>query len=96
MSEVSKDSGIATALLTEFTSHRLPRAQALKAKVDRGESLEESDIAFLKDVFNTGEQIKALMDRHPEYQDVYAQATKLYAEITEKALANERAAHPSA
>lgn len=38
MTEVSKDTGIATAVLSEFTEHRLPKAQALKAKVDRGET----------------------------------------------------------
>lgn len=95
MTEISKDTGIATALLTEFANHRLPKAQALKAKVDRGEKLDEFDISFLKEVFDTGKQIGALVDRHPEYQEVYAQATSLYADITEKALANEKAEPPS-
>ena len=94
MTEVSKDTGIATAVLSEFTEHRLPKAQALKAKVDRGETLDEFDIAFLKDVFETRQQIGALVDRHPEYQAIYTQAADLYAAITEKALANEQAAHP--
>ncbi len=50
MTEIPKDVGVATALLTEFTEHRLPRALALRDKVERGEKLEDLDIAFMKEV----------------------------------------------
>jgi hypothetical protein len=85
----AKDLGVATALLTRFTTQRLPRTLALKEKVERGERLDEGDIAFLHEVFETAGQIKSLVDRHPEYQEIYAQAAQLYKEITEKALDNE-------
>jgi hypothetical protein len=90
MTEPTKDLGIATALLTEFTDHRLPKAQLLKEKVERGERLDEFDLAFLHEVMETAERIKPMVDRHPEYQEVYARAAALYGEITEKALANEK------
>jgi len=90
MTESAKDLGVATALLTRFTTQRLPRALALKKKVERGERLDEGDIAFLHEVFETAEQIKPLVDSHPEYQEIYAQAVHLYKEITEKALGNEK------
>jgi hypothetical protein len=95
MTEPTQDLGVATALLTELTTHRLPKAQLLKEKVERGERLDEFDLAFLHEVFETAERIKPLVDRHPEYQEVYARATALYGEITEKALANEQNAHPA-
>lgn len=90
MTDVSKDLGVATAVLDRMRTQRLPRALALKEKVDRGERLEDRDLAFLHEVFETAEQIKPMVDRHPEYQDLYTEALQLYKEITEKALENEK------
>lgn len=92
MTEVSKDTGIAMALLDRMRTQRLPRAFALKEKVGRGERLDDSDLAFLHEVFETAEQIKPMVDRHPEYQDIYSRALELYKEITDKALENEKGA----
>lgn len=89
MTDITKDVGVATALLTEFTEHRLPRALALRDKVERGEKLEDLDIAFMKEVLSTAQRIQPLVDQHPEYQAIYAQAAQIHAEIIEKALANE-------
>jgi hypothetical protein len=91
MSEVSKDTGIATTLFERFETQRLPRARALKAQVDRGELLSEMDFAFLKMVFDDAQQISALVHKHPEWQPIMASAIELYKEITDKALANEKA-----
>lgn len=90
MSETNKDLGIAAALLERMRTQRIPRALELKAKVERGEKLEDRDLAFLHEVFASAEQIMPLVDRHPEYQDLYAQALDLYKSITEKALDNEK------
>jgi hypothetical protein len=90
MTESTKDLGIATALVTRFTEQRLPKALALKDKVDRGERLDEWDIAFLREVFEGAQEIQPFVDHHPGYQELYARATALYHEITEKALANEK------
>lgn len=89
MSEADKDLGIATALMERMRTQRIPRALELKAKVDRGEKLEDRDLAFLREVFESAEQIMPLVDRHSEYQGLYAQALDLYKTITEKALENE-------
>jgi hypothetical protein len=90
MTESAKDLGIATVMLDRFMNQRLPRALDLKKKVDGGGKLDEFDIAFLHEVFETATQIKPFVDHHPEYQEVYARATALYKEIMEKALANEQ------
>ena len=44
----SKDEGVIAVLLERLSSQRLPRALALKKRVDRGEVLTEPDIAFLE------------------------------------------------
>ncbi|MEW6037613.1 MAG: hypothetical protein AB1648_05115 [Pseudomonadota bacterium] len=90
MTEVSKDQGIAVALLTEFTTHRLPRVLAIQEKVERKEPLDNLDIGFLREVFETALTIKPQVDRQPEYQEIYARAVELYKEIMDKAMENER------
>lgn len=89
MTESSKDLGVATALLTRFTEQRLPKALALKEKVERGDKLDEFDLAFLHEVLEGAEQIKPLVDSHPEYQEIYMRALALYQEIMGMALGNE-------
>jgi hypothetical protein len=76
-------------LLERLDKERLPRALALKEKVDRGETLSDYDFRFLKDVFGDANKIKPLLDRHPEYQDLATRVIHLYNEITKKALENE-------
>lgn len=90
MTELSKDLGVVTALLTGFTTQRLPRVLELKQKVERGERLEDWDIEFLHEVFEGAGRMKPMVDRLPEFQEVYARTTLLYREITEKALDNEK------
>jgi hypothetical protein len=92
MAENSKDTGVILALIERFETQRLPRAKALKAKVDRGEVLNDLDVAFLKQVFEDAQYIKPFSDKHPEWQPLVARAVGLYKAITERALANQQAA----
>lgn len=78
-------------LVKRFESQRLPHAQALKAKVDSGGLLNETDIAFLRKVREDARYIRPLARRHPECGSFVAQATALYKDITAKALKNEAA-----
>lgn len=87
-----KDDGIIVALAERFETQRLPRALALKDQVDRGERLSEQDLKFLDQVFSEAGQIRTLLDKHPEWQPLVARVVSLYKEITERALANEKAA----
>jgi hypothetical protein len=92
MAEISKDTGIAATLFERFETQRLPRALALKEQVDRGDLLSDTDMAFLKLVFDDAQHINTLVHKHPEWQSLVARAIALYKEITDKALANEKAA----
>jgi hypothetical protein len=48
MSDTSKDAGLIQVLAERLETQRLPRALALKEKVDRGATLDEFDIEFLE------------------------------------------------
>lgn len=87
----SMDEGILTAVIERMEEQRYPRALDLKAKVDRGEMLEDFDIDFLEKVFDDCTRLKPLLDRHPEYQEAAARMMSLYHAITNQALANEQA-----
>jgi hypothetical protein len=89
MSESPQDSGVIHVLLEELNAHRLPRALALKAKVDRGETLDEYDMHELEEVVATVKNVQPLIGRHPEYHDLVGRILSLYNEITAKALAHE-------
>jgi hypothetical protein len=48
------------------------------------------DIAFLERVFADSEDLKPLLDRHPEYNELASRMMRLYQEITARGLENEK------
>ena len=91
MADSTKDTGIMVAVAERFEKQRFPRALDIKKKVDQGEVLNDFDIQFLEEVLDDARQIKSIVDKHPEWQDIATKAFSLYTEITEKALANQKA-----
>ena len=85
----TKDAGVLAVIVERMEQQRLPRALDLKAKVDEGGVLDDLDIEFLEQVFADSNELKPLLARHPEYQDLAARMMALYRDITTKALANE-------
>lgn len=91
MKDPQQDAGMLAVLIERLETQRLPRALALKEKVDGGERLDDFDIAFLEEVFSDSQEVQPLIERHPEHQAFAAKIIGLYHDITEKALANEQA-----
>jgi hypothetical protein len=90
MATPDHDTGVIQVLLERLNSQRLPMAQALKKKVDRGETLSDHDMGNLDDILAHAREIQPLLDRHPDYKDLVGQIMTLYKEILDKALENEK------
>ena len=90
MTDAKYDDGTIQTLLDRLNNFRLPRALALKDRVDAGGLLEDSDIEFLQRVFEDANSVHALIQRHPELQNLAAQLSGLYVHITSTALKNEQ------
>ncbi len=91
MSGVSKETGTIVVLAKRMVEERLPKALALKARVDKGDLLNDMDLRFLEQVLKDAEQIKPLMQKDPKVLEVAGRMLELYGQITARALENEKA-----
>jgi len=91
MTRISVDTGVLVALARRLVDQRLPRALAMKDKVDRGETLGERDLAFLEEVLEDARKITPILKRNPKYEEAAARMAHLYTQIMAKALENEQA-----
>lgn len=88
MAESWQKDGVVVALMHRFQSQRLPRAIDLKKKVDNGETLNDWDLEFLKQVQEDGQQIAGILHRYPDLEPFVEKARGLYTDITAKAAEN--------
>jgi len=90
MSNDTKDQGVILAILDRFNKHRLPRAQEMKKRADRGELLNDEDHSFIAEVLRDAKDIQPLLIKHPEYQSLYLKAFSLWKEIIDKDMENQK------
>jgi hypothetical protein len=83
-----KDAGVIAVILKRFEQERWPRAQALKAKVDGGEVLNDADLAYLNVVLTDARHIMGVIERHPEYASLAQGVLEMYGEIMTKSQKN--------
>jgi len=62
--------GLITVMLERLRTQRLPRVLRLQEKVERGERLDDFDVAFLGEMLADAERAKPLFDRHPELAEI--------------------------
>lgn len=90
MTSKPDDSGTINVLLERLNTQRLPRALRMREKVEKGEVLDDYDMLFLKKVFQDVRHTRSLVLNHPELHQLASKLIDLYAEITEKALQNQK------
>ncbi len=77
------------AALLERAKRRIPNLLAIKKRLEAGGTLSDLEITELKKMIEGANDTRALVERHPEYQELVARIISLYEEITEMAVANE-------
>jgi hypothetical protein len=91
MSDLSQeeiDEGTIAALLKR-SRRRIPNLLAIKKRLEAGGTLSSLEITELENMIKGANDTRALVDRHPEYQELVARMVSLYGEITEMAVTNE-------
>ena len=91
MKDPTEGKGTVQVVLDRLNQFRLPRALNLKERVDRGEKLDDHDLAFLRRVFDDASTASKLAAQDPKLRSLVSQLISLYSHITTKALENEQA-----
>jgi|AP95_1055475.scaffolds.fasta_scaffold110993_1 hypothetical protein len=91
MDQSEKDAGTIAALMPRLKQTRRPSAKRLLEKVNGGDILSDSDIQFLKRVYEDSRHNQSLLNRHSEYHGLISRFIALYTEIITRGLENEKA-----
>ena len=77
MSDPADDAAVLQTLLDRLVNFRLPRALALKKRVDAGERLTDEDIGFLKSAMEDAQNGQRYVARNPQFHDLGVQIAQL-------------------
>ena len=91
MTDKQNEAGVLSVLIQRLESQRLPRLLEIKKSVDEGGRLSDYDLHFLQEVLTDAQNVAPMVANHPELGALASKLTTLYREITETALANEKA-----
>jgi hypothetical protein len=91
MSHTERETGTINILLERLNKERLPRLLEIKSHVDAGECLQDLDIEYLAHSLQDANDNRQHFAAFPEYADIASNIVRLYHEITERALENEKA-----
>ena len=86
MTDQQKDAGVEQALLAKLEQQVLPKTLGIQRRVDAGEKLTDSDIAFLNNVLKGLSRDQATVESNPKWNTLYTRLVYLYDRITQKAL----------
>jgi hypothetical protein len=89
---VEKKEALVTVLAERFTTIRLPRILDIKEKVEKGGTLNDSDVEFFEEVFADTRKNKSIIEGDKELEGLVAKAIHLNKEIMDLALENEKKA----
>lgn len=83
-----KELGMVQAGLHRFNEFVLPALRKMKAKVDRGETLDERETAQLEDAIKRGKRAETFAEKHPDYRSLIDSANEIYDYIAAKSSEN--------
>lgn len=90
MTNPPQSPGVEQALLAKLEQQVLPKTLGIRRRIDAGERLTDSDIAFLDSVLKGLSRDKAKVEDNPKWNKLYTRLIDLYNQITRKALENEQ------
>jgi hypothetical protein len=85
------DDAVLQVLLDRLIKFRLPRALDIRKRVEAGECLTDTDMAFLKLALEDARDGQRYVVRNPQFHTLGAQITQVYGDIVSRAMQNEKA-----
>jgi hypothetical protein len=84
------DDAVLQVLLDRLIKFRLPRALDIRKRVEAGECLTDTDMAFLKLALEDARDGQRYVVRNPQFHTLGAQITQVYGDIVSRAMQNEK------
>ncbi len=82
-------------LMRQYVDQNLPRTRRMLERVQGGERLSDSNIAFLKRSCQQSREVLELLQIYPAYPWLFTRTVGLYAEIIDLGFRNEQASKPN-